>query len=196
MKKIVMILTLLILIPLAEAVGSLQKKDFAEMGKGETEIFEIIFWNVDNVSYPIKIELKGKAEGFFVFIEPKEFVLPPSKIGPPYEEGEYIALPVGNVKAFPVKIIVKNFNATQGEHEILISALIGSEKEKVSFLMEKGFKLRIKVNSSQETKFDEPNIFLPLNISPPEKILDLSIPIYVSLIFLFIIISIRIYKRA
>ncbi|MEM7819074.1 MAG: hypothetical protein QW403_02950, partial [Candidatus Aenigmatarchaeota archaeon] len=105
-EKIFIAIFFLLLIPSAKALsfGSLQKSSYAEMVKGETKEFTLLFWNLENSSCFVTLE-PFSPESFVVIVEPKEFLLNASKIGPPYEEGEYVKLSVGDVKAFPVKVL-------------------------------------------------------------------------------------------
>ncbi len=198
LRKIFLIFLLFLIIPQAQAIGSLQKSNFLEIRRGEVANFKILFWNAENISYAIKLEIRKKPENFFVLIEPKEFLLPPSNKGPPYEEGEYVSLPSGDFRAFPVNVYVKDFGES-GEKEVLISALIGSDKNELSFLMEKTFKFKVKVNSSSQLKEtnETKSISIPLNISSSEKrLINLKPTFYILIILVFILISVLIYKRA
>ncbi|MEM5790520.1 MAG: hypothetical protein QXP77_00470 [Candidatus Aenigmatarchaeota archaeon] len=186
------------IVPQTQAVGSLQKNNFVEIEKNGIANFKILFWNTENVSYPIKLEVRKKPENFFVLIEPKEFILPPSQKGPPYEEGEYISLPSGDFKAFPVNIYVKD-SGENGEQEVLISALIGSEKDQLTFLMEKSFSFKVKTSSSlQIEKVNEgESVSITTNISSYEKkILDLKLVFYILTLLVFITISVLVYRHA
>ena len=196
--KIFCIFLLFLLIPQVQAIGSLQKNNFLEIEKGGIANFEILFWNTENISYFVKIEVRKKPENFFVLIEPSEFLLYPSSQGPPYEEGEYVSLPSGDFKAFPVNVYVKDFGET-GEQEVFISALIGNEKNELSFLMEKNFKFKVKVNfSSQVKEANETKPFsVPINISSFEKgVIDLKPLFYFLIVLIFALISILVYKHA
>jgi len=201
-KKIILLLIFPLLFPSAKAInfGSLQKNDFTEIDKNGIARFEVLFWNTGNLSYPVKLELKDAPANFFVIIQPEEFVLKPSKIGPPYEEGEYVSLPIGDVKAFPVEILVKAFDAKEGDYDILISASGGKEKDELSFILEKSFRFRIRVKDGNlnETTIssNEPVIRVPTNISTSAKIqrFDLKIIFYLLLGGLFLLIAFLVYK--
>lgn len=197
-NKIFLLFFFFLIIPRIQAIGSLQKSDFTEIEKNGIANFKILFWNTENISYPIKLEIRRKPENFFVLIEPKEFVLLPSKKGPPYEYDEYVSLPSGDFKVFPVDIYVKDFGES-GEQEILISALIGSEKNQLTFLMEKIFSFKVRVSSSSQTqKVNESEPFFTTTniLSREKKIFDLKPIFYALIILVFITISILVYKHA
>ena len=201
-KVIPLFLAFLLLFPLAKAInlGSLQKNEFAEIGKNGIAKFKILLWNLENFSYPVKLEVKKLPANFFVIIEPEEFVLKPSKIGPPYEEGEYVSLPIGDVKAFPVEILVKAFDVKKGDYEILISALVGKEKDELSFILEKSFRFRIRVKDGNlnetTTSSNEPMVIVPANISSSVKIKEFDFKIIFYLLFggFFVLVAFLVYR--
>ncbi|MEM7825373.1 MAG: hypothetical protein QW412_00755 [Candidatus Aenigmatarchaeota archaeon] len=152
-EKIFILIFILILIPSkAFGFGSLQKSSFAEMTRGETKEFVILFWNLESYSF-VTLE-PISPEGFVVIIEPKEFLLNSSRIGPPYEDGEYVNLDFGDVKAFPVKVLIKALNSAKGENEIKVKARAETLNSGIKFAQEKTFFFRVKVSDyfSSENK--------------------------------------------
>lgn len=197
LSKLFVFFLLFLFIPKVYAIGSLQKDSFIKIEKNGIANFKIIFWNTENVSYFVKLKVREKPENFFVLIEPSEFILFPSQKGPPYEKKEYVSLPSGDFEAFPVNIYVKDFGEL-GEKEVLITALIGSEKGQLAFLMEKTFSFKVKIDSSLQIKeTNETNpVFIPFNISSYEKrAIDLKPIFYILITIVFILISVLIYRH-
>ena len=134
----------------AISLGTLQKNDFATTGKGYTTEFTILFWNVEDSPSLVKLEAKSPEE-FAVIIQPSLFLLNQSKIGPPYDDAEYVYLPTGDVKAFPVRVLVKTLDtAEEGEYEIRISARAESFETGIKFVQEKTFRFKLNVTDLPE----------------------------------------------
>ncbi len=201
MKKIkacIFLLIFLTLIPQVQAIGSLQKSNFAKMEKGETIEFTVLLWNLEN-PYFIKIEPKT-SDNFIVFAIPNEFILNKSSIGPPYENAEYVSLPSGDVKAFPVKILVKALEETKaGSYEIPISIRAESLEGEIKVAQEKTliFKINVTGFEKEEMKTEEK----PLNKTEPKLTAVFSLPeidyryFFIALFIIIILaISFLIYK--
>lgn len=200
-EKILIAIFFLLFIPFAKALsfGSLQKGNYAEMVKGETKEFTLLFWNLENSSCFVTLE-PFSPESFVVIVEPKEFLLNASKIGPPYEEGEYVKLSVGDVKAFPVKVLIKALDSAKGENEIRIKTRAESLDSGIKVAQEKTFVFKIKIleHFSSEAQEKEKS----KQVSEEEKIssrislpsFDLRFAILASAIVLILLISFLIYK--
>ncbi|MEM5794216.1 MAG: hypothetical protein QXS48_01805 [Candidatus Aenigmatarchaeota archaeon] len=205
-EKILIAIIFLLFIPSAKALsfGSLQKGNYAEMVKGETKEFTLLFWNLENSPCLVTLEPFSQ-ESFVVIVEPKEFLLNASKIGPPYEEGEYVKLSVGDVKAFPVKVLIKALDSAKGENEIRIKTRAESLDSGIKVAQEKTFVFKIKILehfSSEQEKREVEQKEKSKQVSEEEKIssrislpsFDLRFTILASAIALILLISFLIYK--
>lgn len=200
-EKILFAMIFLLIIPCAEALsfGSLQKSNYIEIKKGEAKEFTLLFWNLENSSCFVTLE-SFVPESFIVMIEPKEFLLNTSEIGPPYQDGEYVKLSVGDVKAFPVKVLIKTLDSAKGENEIRIKARAESLDSGIRLAQEKTFIFKVKIleyfSSEQEKKEVEQKEIegkgITSRISLPS--FDLRFAILASAIVLILIISLLIYK--
>ncbi|MCS7106081.1 MAG: hypothetical protein NZ942_02080 [Candidatus Aenigmarchaeota archaeon] len=158
-KKFLFLIFFLLLIPNVKALsfGSLQKASYAEMEKGETKEFTILLWNLEESPIFINFNITSP-ESFIVLADPKEFYLNKSKIGPPYEEGEYVSISLGDVKAFPVKILIKALDSAKGENEIKVKVRAESLNSGIKLTQEKTFVFKVKILehfSSEQTEETE-----------------------------------------
>jgi hypothetical protein len=202
-EKILITILILLFIPSAKALsfGSLQKSNFAELARGETKEFSLLFWNLENSSCFVTLEPIQK-EGFIVIVNPKEFLLNSSKIAPPYEEGEYVKLSIGDVKAFPVKVLVKALDSAKGEEEIKVKLKAESLDSGIKLAQEKTFIFKVKVpeyftqeaktEKKEESEKTEESERISSRISLPK--FDLRTLLIVSFIAAIIIISFLVYK--
>ncbi len=139
-------------------LGSLAKKNSAEVKQGETAEFTIFFWNREDYPYLLSLNAEQVPDGWTVIIAPEKFIINQSEIGPPYDEGtnaEYVNTQHGNVKASPVKVYVKVPSSAELEtYEVLIRARThpldaditeGDRGTGLSVLLERTFKLSVKV---------------------------------------------------
>ena len=154
-------------------LGSVAKKNFAEVEQGETAEFTILFWNMDASSYMLALSAERAPKKWTVIIAPEKIIMNQSKIGPPYDEGEYINSPQGNVKAVPVKVYVKVPRSAKREtYEVVIRAntypldantAANINGTGVSVLLERAFRLIVKV-------IKPPTSFSQLGESPTDTI--------------------------
>ncbi|MEM5882978.1 MAG: hypothetical protein QXQ77_01920 [Candidatus Aenigmatarchaeota archaeon] len=201
--KILIAIFFFLLIPSAKALSfwGLQKSSYAEMKNGETKEFILLFWNLENSSCFVTLE-SFQPESFLVIIEPEEFLLNASKIGPPYEEGEYVKLSVGDVKSFPVKVLIKALDSARGENEIRVKARAESLDSGIKIAQEKTFVFKVKIIEEfssetreikeKESKEIKEKEIITSQISLPS--LDLRFIVLTSAIALILIISFLIYK--
>jgi hypothetical protein len=198
LKILISILLLLISFSSAQALslGSLQKENFSVLEKGKTKEFTLLLWNLENSSCFVKLEATYP-EDLVVVIQPNEFLLNSSKIGPPYEEGEYVKISIGDVKAFPVKVLVKALDSAKGEEEVKVKLRAESPDSGIKLAQEKTFIFKVKVveyfapeEKSEESKKESERI--SSRISLPK--FDLRTLLIVSFIAAIIIISFLVYK--
>jgi len=139
-------------------LGSVAKKNFAEVKQGETGEFTILFWNREDYPYLLSLNVDQAPEAWAIIIAPEKFVINQSEIGPPYDEGrnvEYVNTQHGNVKASPVKVYVKVPSSAELEtYEVIIRAHThpldaditeGDCGTGLSLVLERTFKLSVKV---------------------------------------------------
>jgi uncharacterized membrane protein len=167
----------------AISMGTVVKKEIVSIKADESARFTILFWNVENASYSVELELKEAPKNWFVVIQPKKFVLN-SSIGE-----ESIELPYMNksVNALPVNIFVKPENAKVGVYNVIIAARAGSPQETLSFFQLRQFKLTVNITGMYSQKEDE---IKTSGISKELKILTDKLVEYTSFNILYIIISV------
>ncbi len=151
MKKQIIIFMIfsLFLIHLCQAIslGTILKNDYAETKQGETAEFTILFWNTGDSSYKIVLRPEQLPEGWSIISKPEEFILYPTKPqSPPYDDDEYISLPTGVVKVFPVKVLVKTSGSSEpSEYTAGVIATAGNMGIDISIFQERVFKLKVNV---------------------------------------------------
>lgn len=100
-------------------LGSVKKNGYSEISKDESTKLSLLFWNIENEPYTIKLSVGGAPDNWIVIIDPNEFILNKS-IGE-----KYINLPYTDeiVKAKNVNIFVKaDKNSNPGNYSIIIKA--------------------------------------------------------------------------
>lgn len=142
----------------AISLSSVAKKNFARIQQGETAEFTLLFWNIEDFSYVLTLSTEQAPENWTVIIAPEKIIMNQSKIGPPYDEGEYVNTNHGNVKAVPVKVYVKVPSSDElGTYEVIIRAITypldanaaaNAHGTGVSVLLERAFTLSVKVVKS------------------------------------------------
>ena len=149
MKKQIFIFMIfsLLFIHLSQAIslGTIPKNDYAETRQGETAEFTILFWNTGDSSYKVVLKPDQLPEGWSIITKPEDFILYPTKpVSPPYDEGEYVSLPSGVIKAFPVKLLVKTSELSEpSEYIVSVVATAGNVGKDISVLQERVFKLKV-----------------------------------------------------
>jgi hypothetical protein len=133
----------------ALSIGSIQKNIQTAFGKGGSADFTILFWNTEKA--PCLVTLSAKSdENFVVTIFPREFVLSESAVGPPYGDGEYVQLPIGNVKSSPVTVTVKALGtAAEGVYSVPVTMKAESVESGIKFSQEKTFNFKINITGTQ-----------------------------------------------
>jgi hypothetical protein len=144
---LIAIFIFLIVLPKGEAIsfGSLLKKDLAIIKADESAKFEILFWNVEDKPYEVKLEVEEYPENWFVIIQPKEFTLS-SSLGEEYINLPYLEKPV---KAFLVNVFVKPSNSIPGKYQVVIRAKAGIPQEGIAFFQERKFNLLVEIKSEE-----------------------------------------------
>jgi len=112
MKRITKIQIIFILIciflPVARSVnlGSFTRKESATVEPGDSITFEVLFWNLGDESYYLKISENNIPDEWDVLIEPNNFLLHKIEAAePPFDGGKYINLPrIGVIKPSIVTI--------------------------------------------------------------------------------------------
>ncbi len=191
-------------------MGSVSKSKYAEISVGETAKFKMLFWNIENETYNVKLSVKEAPKDWIVIIDPKEFNLNKS-IGE-----EYIKLPYmkENVKAKIVNLFVKPYTKSKsGKYFVTIMAEISSkEKNGIKIIPATMFKFEIvlksfngfKMNENVENNntinfsrndFKSKNENLKIINSENGGKKDKKV-FYLTMIFLIILISIILYKKS
>jgi hypothetical protein len=126
-------------------MGTVVKKDTLSITSRESSKFTVLFWNIENTSYKVDLEVKEAPKDWLIIIQPKEFILNSST------GEEYISLPYinKNVKTLPVNIFVKPNDTQIGEYTVIINAKAGLPGETISFFQERDFKLTVKIIGKQ-----------------------------------------------
>ena len=127
----------------AISMGSVVKNNFEKIANGESAKFTLLFWNIENESYRVILNVREIPHDWIVIIEPNNFVLNAS-VGE-----EYIKLPYMNdgVKATPVEVIVKPTTAKPGKYDISISSRTESPSDGISFSQERVFNFTVEVEN-------------------------------------------------
>lgn len=214
LKTIFIILFLILLSSETYAInlGSIAKNNFAEISNRESIKFKMLFWNIENESYTVKMSIKEAPKNWTVIIDPDEFVLNKS-IGE-----EYIKLPYANenIKAKVVNLFVKpDENSKPDKYFIFIKAeteIKQNEENIITIVPERIFKFEIDLrgfkladsNNVIENKektvdfsgnvFNHKNENLKTSNSKNENQINKEY-IYYILVFMIILISIIIYKK-
>lgn len=195
--SLIALLAFILMIQTVEALsmGTVVKKDTASIKIGESAKFEILFWNIEDVSYNVELEVKEAPKDWLVVIQPKEFALNSST------GEEYIILPYTDksVKAFPVNVFVKPENTEIGRHNVIIIARAGLSKEGISFFQERKFKLIVDVIGLQaqlEAGNEVSNITTELQPSTGKSVSQISFdyPFYIIIYICILVVSLIIYK--
>lgn len=129
-------------------LGFVPKSNYQTVERGESTQFTILFWNIGDNKYDVKIQPKNIPEKWKILITPSSFSLEDIKISqPPYEEGEYISIPEkGYVKAKEIRVFIKVSDDTApGKYDIFFDVLAGDQKEQISVIQGREFKLTIEV---------------------------------------------------
>jgi len=172
-------------------LGTLVNNDYVKLSVNESARFKVLFWNIENESYKIQLNVKEAPEDWTIIIEPNNFVLN-STFGK-----EYFKLPYGNyVKATPVDIIVKPTNRP-GKYDIIISAKTILPQNGINFAQERLFKFVVEVeNPLYFENSKQQNVILSNqnNYIEKEKPIVKEINIYPIAILIIILISFLIYK--
>lgn len=133
---------------LALVLGSEQKNTYAEVKPSQTAEFTILFWNIEELSFPINLKSRQVPENMLVTIQPEQFVINYSKVtNPSNEKGkEYVNTHYGLMQATPVKILVNvDDSVKSGEYSFYVTATAGKTTTGISVLFEKTYVLTVKV---------------------------------------------------
>jgi len=155
--KILIIILLFIILPTkiyAINLGSVVKNNFVEITNTESAKFTMLFWNIENESYNIRLSIKDAPKDWIILTDPTEFILNKS-IGE-----EYITLPYlnENVRAKVVNIFVKPIeNSKPGNYSVVIKAeteLAQNEINDMNIIPERLFKFEINLKSVVEPSYE------------------------------------------
>jgi hypothetical protein len=152
--KILLVFVIFVLfVPIAQAIGTLQKKGYFELSPGQTAEFVVLFWNSDELPTAVELNVKDVPENFIVIVEPKKFVLDKN-----ITSSEVIGVPnVGYVRALPVKVLAKALeNAKPGIYDIMVNMVAGETRRGLSFFQEKNFNFRVNVTGYLVERTKEP----------------------------------------
>jgi hypothetical protein len=122
--KVTLIVCMIVLSSSAQAInlGSAEKVRYDEITSFESAKFKIIFWNIENETYDVKLTASDYPKDWTVIIDPAEFSLN-RDIG-----DEYISLPYasGKIKAKTVNIFVKPYErSVSGMYKITVRSETG-----------------------------------------------------------------------
>lgn len=177
----------------AISMGTLVKSDLKQIAINESAKFTLLFWNVENESYRVKLGVKEAPENWIVIIDPNNFELNNS-VGK-----EYIKLPYkdSSVKATPVDVIVKPPTSVKtGRYDVVITAVTESSYDEIGLSQERSFKLSVEIGNPTYSK--ESSQITNQNISPfienLKKEIDNPDYFYVLIIIIILLISYLIYK--
>jgi uncharacterized membrane protein len=126
----------------AVSFGTVAKNDISMIAKNESAKFTLLFWNVDNDSYIVKLEPEVFPKDWTVIIEPNDFALNSSS------GKEMISLPYmkEGVRATPVYVIAKPpQNVKFGTYEFLVSASTYPQGGEIELSQQRIFNLSVRV---------------------------------------------------
>ena len=178
-------------------LGSVAKNDHASINYNESARFKLLFWNTENSTYKVELEIKDMPKDWTVIIQPKEFFLNSST------GEEYINLPYmeKSVIAYPVNVFVKPNNNENGTYYVTIIARAGlNNNNTISTFQERQFKFYIDVINGVKSENSVQDEILTLNKSDPEKIIEVqennNYIIYLIVVICIFLVSLTIYKYA
>jgi len=193
-------------------LGSVAKNKFAEISSDESVKFKMLFWNVENESYTMKLSVKEAPKDWVIIIDPNEFILNKS-IGE-----EYISLPYirESIKAKVVNLFVKpDSNSKPGKYFVMIETevkIFKNETTDITIVPRSIFKFEIDLkdfdtansNNVIENKENRIDFFgngfeyksenLKISNSKNENQIDKRY-FYFIILFMIVLISITIYKK-
>ena len=147
------LLLILLTLPIVHSINlsTVKKNEYSTVRIGESAQFTILFWNIEESSFPIELSVKQASENLSVIIIPESFVIEPSLVTQfPAERGkEYVDTSQGLMEATPVRVLVKPSNsAGLGEYEVYVKAVVKSpEVGIITPQLEKTFKFTVNVTS-------------------------------------------------
>ena len=146
----------------ATSLGVIKRSDYVEIKSGETKILKLLLWNTEKTTQ-LNLKVKQLPEKWNIFIRPNNFMLNKSKPeSPPFDKDvEYLNLPEGIVKTYPVKVYVNiPRSAEPGIYEVLISANTGNPSKGISVSLERTLRFTVNVTGRVKTmpqRFLEPS---------------------------------------
>jgi uncharacterized membrane protein len=202
MGKLLSIIILFLIVISARAyainMGTVVKNDFSKINVDESAKFKVLFWNVENEPYQIKIDIREVPKDWIVIVYPELFSLN-SSVG-----NENIKLPYedGYTKATSVDVIVKPANYTKpGKYNIILTAKSLTPQNGISISQERMFTLTVEVENplyfeeKNEQKASAPKPQQSQNqIQGNFLITNSSNQFYAIIIFITLVISFLIYR--
>jgi len=154
-KPLIIFLIVLFTLSSVQAVslGVIKKNDYVEIKAGETKILTVLFWNTEKATQ-INLRTKQRPEDWNVFIRPDNFILNQSEPeSPPFDKDvEYMNLPEGIVRTYPVKVYVNvPRSAKPGIYEVLISTNTGNPSGGITVSLERTLKFTVNVTEIVKT---------------------------------------------
>jgi hypothetical protein len=188
---------LFFILPSVNAInfGSVAKNDHMSISYNQSARFRLLFWNIENTSYKVGLEVTDMPKDWTVIIQPKEFLLN-STIG-----DEYVYLPYmeGYVKATSVDVFAKPDINENGRYYITIIARAGMPNATgISTVQERQFKLTVDVTEGTNIGDQAESQNTQSNESPTHNTVsghNNYIPYIIIIIGIFLI-SFIIYKYA
>jgi uncharacterized membrane protein len=189
-------------------VGSVVKNEFVEILSEESVKISMLFWNIEEESYTVKLSVKDAPKNWLIIFDPSEFVLNKS-IGE-----EYIDLPYTDekIKAKAVNVFVKaDTNSKPGKYFIVIRAetKLPQKVNGINVVPERLFEFEIDLKESAVTnRIENGNSVLSLGKEfdlkfEEAKIINSNIKelknkdnFYIFVMFLVLSVLIIIYKKS
>jgi len=187
-------------------LGSIVKNNYVVISNQESEKVKMLFWNIDENSYTVRLTASDIPENWIVIIDPHEFVLNKTT------GEEYISLPDVNeqIRAKVVNIFIKpDNNSKQGKYFIIIRAetlLPQSEINGINFIPERLYKIEVDLKeiffsneTERENKMEISGNHIVKNgdikkDNMPDKFANKEY-FYLSILFLISFASIILYKK-
>jgi hypothetical protein len=209
-KKMFLVLFLILLSSRAYAInfGSVVRDSSAETTVDQSVKFTMLFWNVENESYVIRLSVKDAPKEWTVIIDPDEFVSNKSN------GEEYIKLPYTDeiIKTKLVNLFVKPDSSSEpGKYFVVIRAetrLSQDEEYGITVIPERFFKFEIDLKgfaALEETENEKTIEFSGNGFDSNSEILKTDHTengnqmnkeyFYCVVMFLVIIVSMLIYKK-
>ena len=140
------------------SLGSFTRKNSATVEAGEKITFDVLFWNLADDPYYLKLHESNIPDGWRIRIEQNDFLMETTEIEkPPFGNNDYINLPnIGVIMPHRVEIEIQtSSNTKEGNYEIFIIATTSKSNKDISVSQERDINFKIKVLNNQEENENE-----------------------------------------